>query len=127
MHKSATKCNETVGKWCKNKHGASKIIDMLETYHGAPSGMDACKLAAIDHSQLYLIALQVDPYTAVLDDGQEFAVQNDHMEIMVDPNTVIVDQILEQLKQRCPWGPNQQARLRWWHFKKRDFIEIVKK
>jgi hypothetical protein len=34
MHKSATKCNETVGKWCKNKHGASKIIDTLETYQG---------------------------------------------------------------------------------------------
>jgi hypothetical protein len=33
MHKSATKCNETIGKWCKNKHGASKIIDTLETYH----------------------------------------------------------------------------------------------
>jgi hypothetical protein len=33
MHKSATKCNETVGKWCKNKHGASKIIDTLEMYH----------------------------------------------------------------------------------------------
>jgi hypothetical protein len=33
MHKSATKCNETVGKWCKSKHGASKIIDTLETYH----------------------------------------------------------------------------------------------
>jgi hypothetical protein len=32
MHKSATKCNKTVGKWCKNKHGASKIIDTLETY-----------------------------------------------------------------------------------------------
>jgi hypothetical protein len=32
MHKSATKCNETLGKWCKNKHGASKIIDTLETY-----------------------------------------------------------------------------------------------
>jgi hypothetical protein len=30
---SATKCNETLGKWCKNKHGASKIIDTLETYH----------------------------------------------------------------------------------------------
>jgi hypothetical protein len=26
------KCNETQGKWCKNKHGASKIIDTLETY-----------------------------------------------------------------------------------------------
>jgi hypothetical protein len=32
MHKSATKCNETIDKWCKNKHGASKIIDTLETY-----------------------------------------------------------------------------------------------
>jgi hypothetical protein len=32
MHKSATKCNETLDKWCKNKHGASKIIDTLETY-----------------------------------------------------------------------------------------------
>jgi hypothetical protein len=33
MHKSATKYNETIGKWYKNKHGASKIIDTLETYH----------------------------------------------------------------------------------------------
>jgi hypothetical protein len=33
MHKSATKCNKTIGKWCKNKHGASKIIGTLETYH----------------------------------------------------------------------------------------------
>jgi hypothetical protein len=37
MHKSATKCNETIGKWCKNKHGASKIIDTFETYHAATS------------------------------------------------------------------------------------------
>jgi hypothetical protein len=32
MHKSATKCNKTIGKWCKNKHGASKIIDTFEMY-----------------------------------------------------------------------------------------------
>jgi hypothetical protein len=32
MRKNATKCNETLSKWCKNKHGASKIIDTLETY-----------------------------------------------------------------------------------------------
>jgi hypothetical protein len=32
MHKSATKCNETLSKWCKNKHGASKIMDTLEMY-----------------------------------------------------------------------------------------------
>jgi hypothetical protein len=32
MHRSATKCNETIGKWYKNKHGASKIIDTFETY-----------------------------------------------------------------------------------------------
>jgi hypothetical protein len=35
MHENATKCNETIGKWCKNKHGASKIIDTFETYQGA--------------------------------------------------------------------------------------------
>jgi hypothetical protein len=37
MHKSTTKCNETLGKWCKNKHGASKIMDTLETYHSSPA------------------------------------------------------------------------------------------
>jgi hypothetical protein len=41
------KCNETQGKWCKNKHGASKIIDTFETYQevkgreGRASGSDA--------------------------------------------------------------------------------------
>jgi hypothetical protein len=35
MHKNAMKCNETLNKWCKNKHGASKIIDTLETYQDA--------------------------------------------------------------------------------------------
>jgi hypothetical protein len=33
MHKNATKYNETLSKWCKNKHRASKIMDTLETYH----------------------------------------------------------------------------------------------
>jgi hypothetical protein len=32
MHKNTTKCNKTLSKWCKNKHGASKIIDTFETY-----------------------------------------------------------------------------------------------
>jgi hypothetical protein len=27
MHKNATKCNKTLSKWCKNKHGASKIYN----------------------------------------------------------------------------------------------------
>jgi hypothetical protein len=34
MHKKATKCNKTQSKWCINKHGASKIIDTFEMYHG---------------------------------------------------------------------------------------------
>jgi hypothetical protein len=41
MHKNATKCNETIGKWCKNKHGASKIIDTFETYQGGPGEVEA--------------------------------------------------------------------------------------
>jgi hypothetical protein len=32
MHKNAMKCNKILSKWCKNKHGASKIIDTFETY-----------------------------------------------------------------------------------------------
>jgi hypothetical protein len=35
MHKNATKCNETLSKWCKNKHGVSKIMDTFETYQEA--------------------------------------------------------------------------------------------
>jgi hypothetical protein len=35
MDKNATKCNETLRKWCKNKHGASKIIDTFETYQSS--------------------------------------------------------------------------------------------
>jgi hypothetical protein len=40
MHKNATKCNETLGKWCKNKHGASKIMDTLETYQLSVPALD---------------------------------------------------------------------------------------
>jgi hypothetical protein len=32
------KCNKTQDKWCKNKHGASKIIDTFEMYQRAMSG-----------------------------------------------------------------------------------------
>jgi hypothetical protein len=38
MHKNATKCNKTQSKWCKNKHGASKIIDTFETYEVVKKG-----------------------------------------------------------------------------------------
>jgi hypothetical protein len=39
MHKSATKCNKTLDKWRKNKHGASKIIDTSETYQRSTSSV----------------------------------------------------------------------------------------
>jgi hypothetical protein len=42
MHKSTTKCNEILSKWCKNKHGASKIMDTLETDQMA-AGLDRNK------------------------------------------------------------------------------------
>jgi hypothetical protein len=45
MHKNATKCNETLSKWCKNKHGVSKIIDTLETYQSSslPAETTSCR------------------------------------------------------------------------------------
>jgi hypothetical protein len=48
MHKNATKCNKTLRKWCKNKHGASKIIDTFETYQAV------AKLASINLQKLVL-------------------------------------------------------------------------
>jgi hypothetical protein len=44
MHKSAMKCTKTLGKWCKNKHGASKIMDTFEMYHPARSGIRSLPL-----------------------------------------------------------------------------------
>jgi hypothetical protein len=63
MHKSATKCNETSGKWCKNKHGASKIIDTFETYQLLPSTLLAAETAALPlhSSHLKLPPLQAFP------------------------------------------------------------------
>jgi hypothetical protein len=70
MHKSATKCNEIVGKWCINKHRASKIIDTSETYH--PRGwplVPVCKqlrLKGVGFSPEYLVPVVqpgLKPYT----------------------------------------------------------------
>jgi hypothetical protein len=47
MHKNTMKCNKTQIKWCINKHGASNIIDTLETYQQSlchPSGHSAAAL-----------------------------------------------------------------------------------
>jgi hypothetical protein len=56
MHKSAMKCNETLSKWCKNKHGALKIIDTFETYHISHRDVDehAVFIAAQNNSNRML-------------------------------------------------------------------------
>jgi hypothetical protein len=54
MHKSAMKCNETVGKWCKNKHGASKIIDTFETYQLAAPTVFAASSATTKDGHIFL-------------------------------------------------------------------------
>jgi hypothetical protein len=65
MHKSAMKCNVTLGKWCKNKHGASKIMDTFETYQylldisWGDMGIPKLELLSIFH----LISSLSIPYT----------------------------------------------------------------
>jgi hypothetical protein len=61
MHKSATKCNKTSGKWCKNKHGASKIIDTLETYHRLINFIGRAFIGKFFH-QSHVLALKVKKY-----------------------------------------------------------------
>jgi hypothetical protein len=50
MHKNATKCNKTQRKWCKNKHGASKIIDTFEMYHYATSAAGSMAVEGAEES-----------------------------------------------------------------------------
>jgi hypothetical protein len=50
-----------------------------------------------------------------------------HIEIMVDPCRITVDQIIEKLNENIAWGSNQQAHLRWWHFKKKDFMQVLRR
>jgi hypothetical protein len=61
MHKSATKCNKTIGKWCKNKHGASKIIDTFETYHSFCSFI---RLLVVSYSHFLFLFCIVDALKA---------------------------------------------------------------
>jgi hypothetical protein len=51
------KCNKTIGKWCKNKHGASKIIDTFETYQSIikNSAVEGSNKRAID---AFIVGLQ---------------------------------------------------------------------
>jgi hypothetical protein len=65
MHRSATKCNETIGKWYKNKHGASKIIDTFETYH-TPSRLP---WLAVDIGRIDMVGLKLVEQT-LLDIGR---------------------------------------------------------
>jgi hypothetical protein len=66
MHKSATKCNETLGKWYKNKHGASKIIDTLETYQpplllGVGGGLSITIITKIRTISIIITVIPFDP------------------------------------------------------------------
>jgi hypothetical protein len=60
MHKNATKCNETLSKWCKNKHGASKIMVTLETYQSPISISDKDYDFSLDLS--YISIVEKEPF-----------------------------------------------------------------
>jgi hypothetical protein len=78
MHKNATKCNKTLSKWYKNKHGASKIMDTLEMYH-TPVSRLASPASAI--RKLCLVErknprwdLEEEDDVAKIDDNEEIRV-----------------------------------------------------
>jgi hypothetical protein len=68
------------------------------------SGVDVCEIAAGDHESMYLLDLEVNPYTAVFDGGQQMDVESHHIKIMVDPYHITVDHIIEKLKENIAWG-----------------------
>jgi hypothetical protein len=58
------KCNETLGKWCKNKHGASKIIDKFETYQ-AFAVHSMVSLPCVALCRVFFAVFAVRPVVAV--------------------------------------------------------------
>jgi hypothetical protein len=58
-----SKCNKTQSKWCINKHGASKIIDLFEMYHASPRPA-FLPLAAAPHRSSPPLAAPPLPYLA---------------------------------------------------------------
>jgi hypothetical protein len=81
MHKNATKCNETLGKWCKNKHGASKIIDTFETYQSYPSNLILQNCRETRH--LPILTTWHDKFT--LDPGKKPLPDLDRLPAIADP------------------------------------------
>jgi hypothetical protein len=53
-----------LGKWCKNKHGASKIIDTLETYQASwrPFSLKKTKITLESFKKIRRKKLDVDNY-----------------------------------------------------------------
>jgi transposase InsO family protein len=71
LHKNATKCNKTQGKWCKNKHGASKIIDTFETYQEVAPVTTQDSTAAINFIKSIVFRFGV-PHNIMADNGTNF-------------------------------------------------------
>jgi hypothetical protein len=61
MHKNAMKCNKTLSKWCKNKHGASEIIDTFETYQQPHCKLGQSILVVLYAGSMLLLASVVRP------------------------------------------------------------------
>jgi hypothetical protein len=53
-------CNETQGKWCKNKHGSSKIIDTFETYQAPFTGELSLIRSLRDQHELKRVTAKVE-------------------------------------------------------------------
>jgi hypothetical protein len=72
MHKNATKCNKTLRKWCKNKHGSSGSWAAVVAQHGdsaAVCGVPAAILSmptAVSGLLQPVIAAQAEALSAEL-------------------------------------------------------------
>jgi hypothetical protein len=87
MHKNVTKCNKILSKWCKNKHGASKIMDTLETYQP----LAAIIIIVFYLLLLYLLALSNTPENSFASIYSESLIKTacQHLLLLVGFDTLI--------------------------------------
>ena len=73
----------------------------------------------------FSIRIEVDSYMAKLDEGVNKPVSSCTVEITVDSKNITLDEMREMIGKEISIGPKQMAKIRWWHHKKQQFIDVL--
>ena len=62
---------------------------------------------------------------AKLDEGVNKPVSSCTVEITVDSKNITLDEMREMIGKEISISPKKMAKIRWWHHKKQQFIDVL--